>query len=86
MRRTVFAALCQSAGAGDKRRAIPVCSAFAVAIASAAPARLADAARASSDLPSVFTAVQEQLGLKLEETKAALPVLVIDHIELPAED
>jgi len=33
--------------------------------------------------PDVFTAVQEQLGLKLESTKAVIPVIVIDHIEMP---
>jgi uncharacterized protein (TIGR03435 family) len=32
-------------------------------------------------LPSVFTAVQEQLGLKLEPTKAPVQGLVIDHLE-----
>ena len=31
--------------------------------------------------PSFFTAIQEQLGLKLESTKAPLPVLVLDKIE-----
>jgi uncharacterized protein (TIGR03435 family) len=31
----------------------------------------------------VFTAVQEQLGLRLETTRAPIPVLVIDHIEMP---
>lgn len=35
---------------------------------------------------NVFTAVQEQLGLKLEPTKAEFPVLVIDHVEPPSEN
>jgi uncharacterized protein (TIGR03435 family) len=28
-----------------------------------------------------FTAIQEQLGLKLESAKEPVPVLVIEHIE-----
>jgi uncharacterized protein (TIGR03435 family) len=39
-----------------------------------------------SDGPSLFTAIQEQLGLKLESTKAPMDVLVIDHIERPSEN
>jgi hypothetical protein len=35
--------------------------------------------------PSVFTAVQEQLGLKLDSPKAPADVLVIDHVERPSE-
>jgi uncharacterized protein (TIGR03435 family) len=32
---------------------------------------------------SVFTAVQEQLGLKLESRRMVIPVVVIDHVERP---
>jgi len=31
--------------------------------------------------PSIFTLVQDELGLKLESTRAPLPILVIDHVE-----
>jgi uncharacterized protein (TIGR03435 family) len=35
---------------------------------------------------SVFTAVQEQLGLKLEPTNAGVPVMIVDHIENPSDN
>ncbi len=34
-------------------------------------------------LPDLFTAIQEQLGLRLESVKAPAQVLVVDHIERP---
>jgi uncharacterized protein (TIGR03435 family) len=36
--------------------------------------------------PSIFTAVQEQLGLKLEAAHESVPNLVIDHITKPTEN
>jgi uncharacterized protein (TIGR03435 family) len=34
--------------------------------------------------PNLYTAIQEQLGLKLEATKAPAEVMVIDHAEKPS--
>ena len=36
--------------------------------------------------PSLFTAIQEQLGLKLESQKGPVQILVIDHVERPSEN
>ena len=45
-----------------------------------------EATPAAESSPSIFTAIQEQLGLKLEPQKALMQVLVIDHVEPPAEN
>jgi uncharacterized protein (TIGR03435 family) len=36
--------------------------------------------------PTYLEALKEQLGMKLEATKAVIPVLVIDHVEKPSEN
>ena len=43
-------------------------------------------APAVSDAPSIFAALQEQLGLKLESTRGLVDVLVIDSAEKPIQD
>jgi uncharacterized protein (TIGR03435 family) len=39
-----------------------------------------------ASVPDIFTAVQEQLGLKLEPQKASMEILIIDHIERPTQN
>jgi uncharacterized protein (TIGR03435 family) len=45
-----------------------------------------DVAAASADAPSApfFTAIQQQLGLKLEATRGPVDALVVDHAEQPS--
>jgi uncharacterized protein (TIGR03435 family) len=38
------------------------------------------------EVPDLFTAIQEQLGLRLESTKGSVDVMVIDRVERPTEN
>ena len=44
---------------------------------------LAPPTGALSEKPSIFAAVQERLGLKLESQRGSVTALVIDHVERP---
>jgi uncharacterized protein (TIGR03435 family) len=54
--------------------------------ASRPSADAAGAAATEPSGPSIFTAVQEQLGLRLEATKAPVDAIVIDALERPSEN
>jgi len=55
---------------------------YAVTLRYAPPGLRADAAP-TDDAPQFVTALQEQLGLKLQPERTRVPVFVIDHIERP---
>lgn len=51
------------------------------------PDDVAAAGRTGPDAPpDLFTAIQEQLGLKLEPAKGSVPVLVLDKVTMPSEN
>lgn len=50
------------------------------------PAGVPEPAQPDSTGPSIFTALQEQLGLKLESTRGPVDILVIDSVERPTPD
>ena len=58
---------------------------YALTLNFSAPRQPGDTAP-PDDVPELFTALQEQLGLKLQPEKTMVPILVIDHIERPTEN
>jgi hypothetical protein len=54
--------------------------------AAAEPAAGVEFPAADPNAPSLFTAMQEQLGLKLQSTKGPVEVLVVDRIDQPMPD
>jgi len=50
------------------------------------PEDLAGHAEGEAGGPSLFAALQEQLGLKVEQKKSPVDCIVIDHVEMPSKD
>lgn len=46
----------------------------------------ADNGTPADDAPSLFAAIEEQLGLKLQPDKGPVDTLIIDHVEQPTEN
>jgi uncharacterized protein (TIGR03435 family) len=51
-----------------------------------APSPGIEAPPPNPDAASLFTVLQEQLGLKLESARQPMPVMVVDRVERPVED
>ena len=63
--------------AGDVRRTL--------AVRNGAPDRFGQAVSSSTNAPPPLSAaIQEQIGIKLDPTRASVEILVIDHVEKPA--
>lgn len=52
----------------------------------AGPGLIKEPPPADPNGPTIFTALQEQLGLKLESHKGPVEIIVIDHVEKPSEN
>ena len=50
------------------------------------PLNAPQSSTAAEPLPSIFTALQKQLGLRLESTKGPVEVLVIESVQKPTEN
>jgi uncharacterized protein (TIGR03435 family) len=50
------------------------------------PPRAEPPSAGDSNGPSIFTALQDQLGLKMESTKGPADILIIDQVERPSEN
>jgi uncharacterized protein (TIGR03435 family) len=46
----------------------------------------ADSPAANDAVPDILTAIQEQLGLRLESSRGPVEVMVIDHLEKPSDN
>jgi uncharacterized protein (TIGR03435 family) len=50
------------------------------------PAIAPPSSTAADPVPSIFMAIQQQLGLRLESTKGRVEVLVIESVRKPTEN
>jgi uncharacterized protein (TIGR03435 family) len=73
-------------GAVENRTGLTGIYAFTLTFSQQHPTGPSVDAPAPGELPDVFVAVQEQLGLKLLHDKKLVPVFVVDHIERPSEN